>query len=95
MTLEFTGPLFRWVGPAPFFFIAVPPDRCPALKEAARFVTYGWGMVPVRARIGGTEWKTSLFPKDGGYLVPVKDRVRRAEGLAEGDEVGIELHVDA
>ena len=29
-------------------------------------------------------WKTSLWPKDGGYIVPIKDDVRRAEGLELG-----------
>jgi hypothetical protein len=50
-------------------------------------------MVPVRARIGATEWTTSLFPKDGRYLIPVKTAVRRAERLDEGDTVTIALTV--
>jgi hypothetical protein len=58
-------------------------------------VTYGWGMIPVRARIGATEWTTSLFPKEGRYVVPVKDAVRRAEELDEGDTVVVRLTVDA
>ena len=44
-------------------------------------------------RIGGTVWETSLFPKDGRYVVPVKDVVRAAEGIAEGDIVAVELAV--
>jgi hypothetical protein len=56
-------------------------------------VTDGWGMIPVRARVGATEWETSLFPKDGLYVVPLKDAVRRAEGLDEGDTVTVRLTV--
>jgi hypothetical protein len=52
-------------------------------------------MIPVRARIGGTEWRTSLFPKDGGYVVPLKDAVRRAEAVDEGDTVTVRLVVPA
>lgn len=48
-------------------------------------------MVPVTARIGGTEWRTSLFPKEGRYLVPLKDAVRRAEGIGAGDAVSVRL----
>jgi hypothetical protein len=59
------------------------------------FVSYGWGMIPVTARIGGTGWKTSLFPKDGRYIVPVKAAVRRAEGLEAGDTVTVRLVVGA
>jgi hypothetical protein len=51
-------------------------------------------MIPVTARIGGTGWKTSLFPKDGRYIVPVKARVRKAEGLEVGETVTVRLAVD-
>ena len=56
-------------------------------------VSYGWGMIPVRVRIGTSVWETALFPKDGRYVVPVKDVVRRAEGLVLGDTVGVRLVV--
>lgn len=58
-------------------------------------VSYGWGMIPVRARIGGTMWTTSLFPKDGGYIFPIKDKVRSAEGVQTGDPVTVFLTVNA
>jgi len=85
--LEFTGDVWHWRGPAPFHFVTVPDPQSAALSDAARAVSYGWGMVPVRARIGATEWTTSLWPKDGGYVLPVKDAVRRAEELDVGDVV--------
>jgi len=94
MELEFSGPLFEWRGPAPYHFVAVPEDEAEQLRETAAAVTYGWGMIPVAVEIGGTRWTTSLWPKDGGYVVPIKDRVRRAEGLALGDEVTLRLTVD-
>jgi hypothetical protein len=93
LELEFGGDIWHWRGPAPFFFVTVPDDESAQLHEVARAVTYGWGMVPVRARIGATEWRTSLWPKDGGYVLPVKDAVRRAEQLEEGDSVAVRLSV--
>lgn len=93
MDLAFSGVIWYWRGPAPFYFVWVPPDECEAIRAVSRFVTYGWGMIPVTARIGDTEWETSLFPKDGRYLVPVKARVRRAEGLNEDDDVLVRLTV--
>ena len=89
----FTAEIVYWRGPAPFHFVPVPPAQATELHFVAPVVTYGWGAIPVRVRIGRTEFTTSLFPKDGGYLVPVKDAVRRAEGLAVGDEVRVELAV--
>jgi hypothetical protein len=91
MDLEFSGEVLRWVGPAPWYFIAVPAEHADVLRAASRLVTYGWGMVPVRAAIGDTEWTTSLFPKDGVYLLPVKASVRKAEGMQEGDSVQVRL----
>lgn len=81
--------------PAPFYFVTVPAEQSRAIKDVAKLVTYGWGVIPVRVRIGKTEWKTSLFPKDGLYLVPLKDMVRKAEGLAEGDRVTVWLEIGA
>jgi len=94
MQLEFSGPLFEWRGPAPYHFVAVPEDEAELLRETATAVTYGWGMIPVRGRIGGTEFTTSLWPHDGGYVVPVKDAVRRPERLALGELVEVHLTVD-
>jgi hypothetical protein len=94
-TLEvaFSGELWQWRGPAPHYFITVPDDASAALRAVSAAVTYGWGMIPVRVRIGDSDWATSLFPKDGRYIVPVKQRVRLAERLAEGDTVPVQLEV--
>jgi hypothetical protein len=94
MNLEFSGQMWFWKGPSPFHFVSVPDDECGQLEAVSPLVSYGWGMIPVSAKIGRTEWTTSLFPKDGGYIVPVKDKVRRAEQLEVGDTVTIGLTVD-
>lgn len=93
MRIVFAGELWCWRGPAPYHFITVPDDGCAELRAISSVVSYGWGMIPVRVRIGRTEWGTSLFPKDGSYVVPIKDHVRRAEGLAEGDTATLELTI--
>ena len=91
MKLAFTSSIVYWRGPAPFYFVAVPETESQDLQAISRMVTYGWGVIPVQARIGETEWKTSLFPKDGRYLVPIRANVRKAENLDVGDEVTVEL----
>lgn len=93
MRLEFAGELWYWRGPSPFHFVTVPDDGCVALRALAPVVSYGWGMIPVRVTIGRTVWETSLFPKDGRYVVPVKDVVRAAEGLEVGDVAALELTI--
>jgi hypothetical protein len=89
--LEFSGEVFEWRGPAPFYFVTVPEAESQAIQDVARLVTYGWGVIPVKVQIGQTEWKTSLFPKQGLYLVPIKDKIRKAEGIDEGDHVTMTL----
>ena len=94
MDLEFSGEVWFWRGPSPYHFVTVPEDESAELQETAALVTYGWGMIPVEARIGSTRWTTSLFPKNGGYVVPLKDKVRTAERITVGDVVTVRLAVD-
>jgi Domain of unknown function (DUF1905) len=93
LAFEFSGPVFCWRGPAPHYFVAVPEEASADIDDLAAMVSYGWGVIPVRVGLGDSEWKTSLFPKDGRYLVPLKLAVRRAEGVDEGDTVTLRLAV--
>ena len=95
MELEFTGAVWFWKGPAPWHFVSVPDEECGALESVSAQVSYGWGMIPVGARLGATRWTTSLFPRDGGYAVPLKLAVLRAEEIEVGDVVALHLTVDA
>lgn len=88
---EFTTELVFWRGPSPFHFLPLPPAHAAEVRFLAPMVTYGWGVIPVRATIGRSTFTTSLFPRDGGYLLPVKDKVRKAEGLVVGDRVAVVL----
>jgi hypothetical protein len=93
MKIEFEGEIFYWRGPAPYLFVRVPEEPSSEIKAVSALVTYGWGVIPVTVKIGKTEWKTSLFPKDGRYLVPIKMSVQKSEELEVGDQVKIELSV--
>jgi len=93
MIIEFEVSIFYWRGPAPFFFVAVPEEPSLDIKTISRMVTYGWGVIPVRVRIGETEWTTSLFPKDGRYLVPIRLSVQESKNLSVGDHVVIRIEV--
>ena len=93
MNIEFNSKIIFWRGPAPWFFVTVPAKESRDLKAISNLVTYGWGVIPVTVRIGKTVWTTSLFPKDGRYLVPIKASVRKAEKLDKGDKVTVRLEV--
>jgi hypothetical protein len=91
MEFEFESVVFEWRGPSPFYFVAVPDDVAAEIKLIAPTLTYGWGVIPATVTIGSTTVTTSLFPKDGGYLVPLKDSLRKPEGVSNGDSVAIDL----
>jgi hypothetical protein len=89
MEFTFKGELWYWRGPAPFHFIKIPAAQSAKIKEISSGASYGWGAIPVIARIGKTEFTTSIFPKDGLYLLPIKNAVRIPEALEIDDVVGV------
>lgn len=90
---DFSGTVIEWRGPAPYYFIALPAWVAEQIAVVARAVSYGWGVIPVEATIGRTIWTTSLFPRDGGYLLPVKAAVRDAEKIAVDQVAEVTLRV--
>lgn len=91
--LEFEGEIVHWRGPSPYHFVAIPDEQSREIADVASLVTYGWGAIPVTAGIGETTWTTSLFPRQGSYLLPVRDTVRAAEGLEVGETVAVRLAI--
>ena len=93
MEWEFEAEVFQWRGPEPYFFVATPAHVDDYLHAHHGELTYGWGVIPAQVRIGDTEVTTSLIPKDGVYLVPLKIALRRPEGVDDGDHVRVRMHV--
>jgi Domain of unknown function (DUF1905) len=100
---ELTGKLWRWQGkakdgtpsPVAWFFITIDGAVAEAIRAASPGRTAAWGSVYVSVTIGATSWRTSLFPSKevGGYLLPVKAAVRKAERIVEGDAVAVRIAV--
>jgi hypothetical protein len=84
---EFTGRVIEWRGPSPYYYLPVPDEESADIREIADMASYGWGCIAVAARIGDTDFETSLFPKDGRYLLPLKDAVRKPQRISVGDEI--------
>ncbi len=92
-TYTFEAPLWLYAtAKAPWYFITVPVDISASIRFFAG-TTNGFGSVRVRASIGATHWKTSLFPdkKSGCYFLPVKAAVRMAQGITTDDLVSVTL----
>jgi hypothetical protein len=94
-----TTPLWRWqsaTAPAAWFFVTIAGEVADDIRLAAIGGQWldgrkGFGSAKVQATIGGTSWSTSVFPhkESGGWLLPVKAAVRKAEAIAEGDAVTV------
>lgn len=91
--IAFEAAIIEWRGPAPFLFARVPDEHVGAIRYAAMTESYGWGVVPVVARVGNSEFATSLFPRDGSYLLPIKVAVQKAERVGLGDKVMVRMRV--
>jgi hypothetical protein len=93
-----TAALWLWTtdkAPASWHFITIAGQAADDISGAALMRRMeggpkrGWSTLKVRARIGETIWDTSIFPDraSGGWLLPIKAAVRKAEGLVVGDAV--------
>ncbi len=94
LEISFTSEIIEWRGPAPFLFAPVPSKYTAEIKATAKSASYGWGVIPCGITVGKTIETTSLMPKDGNYLLPIKVAIQRAEGLALGDKVPAKISID-
>ena len=94
MDFSFTGEVIEWRGPAPFYFIEVPPKFTPEIKAIAADKSYGWGVLHAMVTIKDQTFKTALFPKQGLYLVPLKIAIRVPLAIELGSKVKVELDFD-
>jgi hypothetical protein len=94
-TFSFTEPLWEHEGDAAWFFVSLPPEVADEIEERFGDRAAGFGSVRVEVTVGGTVWRTSLFPdaKRATYVLPVKKAVRTAEGLVPGAAVEVRLEV--
>lgn len=101
-SVETTAALWIWTSPeapANWHFLTIDGEAAEAIRATALMRRLeggqrrGWGSIRVSATIGETSWQTSMFPskESGGYLLPVKAAVRKAEGLTAGDEIAVRL----
>lgn len=103
-THSFRAKIWLWTtdkAPASWHFVTIEGEVAEAIHVLALMRRLengrkrGWGAMKVRATIGDTDWETSIFPaKDvGGWLLPIKAAVRKAEGLSLGDEIAVTVRL--
>ena len=93
MEFRVTNPLFEWRGPAPFYFVAIDEADSAIIKSVAKEYSYGWGVIYVTVTIKERTWTTAVIPKDGRYLIPMKDAIRKAVGIELDEEVSMRVRL--
>jgi len=100
MTFRFEAELWRWAARRELWtFVSLPLDVSDLVTELVEGATNGWGSVRVDAEIGGTRFRTSIFPagtglgEAGSWVLPVKRAVRDAAAAELGDVVTVELEL--
>ena len=65
---------WRYTGPSGWHFISMPHDLANEIRETFKNEEEGWGRLKATAKIGVTEWSTSIWfdTKHNTYLLPLK-----------------------
>jgi hypothetical protein len=94
-TFTFSVPLWLYPAGAGWHFVTVPEEVSSDITDLSAGLRHGFGSVRVAVTVGGTSWRTSVFPQSGTgcYLLPMKKAVRTAEGLELGGQVAVHLNL--
>jgi hypothetical protein len=93
LKFEISGTVIEWRGPAPFYFLPTPVEVTEEIELYKRELTYGWGVIPAKVTIGITTVTTSLIPRNGSFFIPLKDAVRKPNGIGLGDSINLVLEL--
>lgn len=91
----FKGKVWVWPGEGAWYMVNLPKDKSNGIRKLFQGLTGGFGSLPVKATIGLTTWRTSIFPesKNGAYMLPLKKLVRKNEKIHEGDMITFSLQI--
>lgn len=91
--LKVTGEVKEWRGPSPFYFLPTPPDVTSEIEVLKRELSYGWGVIPARITLGEITVNTSLIPRNGSFYIPLKDAIRKPNGVNPGQFIEVILEL--
>ncbi|MDX2094564.1 MAG: DUF1905 domain-containing protein [Alphaproteobacteria bacterium] len=94
-TYDFKSEIWLFQGQGAWYFVTLPADITARIRQLISGPRRGWGAIRVRVTIGDTRWQTSIFPYKAldAFILPLKAKIRKAEGLTAGDRPHIQLTV--
>jgi hypothetical protein len=97
VVVVFDAELWRWDARRAdsWFFVSLPVEASEEIRDLVGGSRRGFGAVRVQATIGGSTWRTSIFPDSGRgrYVLPIKRVVRTAESLDAGDTATVTVEI--
>jgi hypothetical protein len=93
---EFTAkPWLYSPTPMSWRFISLPQEMANEIRNNLKWQEEGWGRMKATAKIGNSEWKTSIWfdTKHKTYILPLKAEIRKKEKLEIGKEVAITIWI--
>lgn len=95
LEVAFAAEVWEYDGPSAWHFLTLPVDVAERVRQETDGLRRGFGSVRVEVSVGGTTWRTSVFPdsRSGSFLLPVKAEVRRREDLLAGDVADVTLRL--
>jgi hypothetical protein len=94
--LQTKGVLWRYPGPAGWYFVTLEAGLAKHIRELENKQKVGWGYVKAKVTLGKSTWETTLFPsKEYGYLVAIKAAIRKKEKVGEGDTLVLTFDLQA
>lgn len=90
--LTVSGTILRFPGPNGWYYVPLHEDQS---KELRVLVKSLWpALLPATLSVGTSMWKSSIMPiKDGPLFIALPAKVRKAEGLAEGQKVTVQVNI--
>ena len=89
MVVVFDAEFWRWDARRAdsWIFVSLPAEASEEIRDLAAGPRRGFGSLRVRVTVGDSTLTTSIFPDSvrGGYVLPIKRAVRKAEDLDVGD----------
>ena len=94
-TYKVRSKVVPYPGMAAWFFVYVDKKQADIIRKKHAHKKAGFGSIRVKATIGKTVWRSSIFPdkQSGCYVLPLKKEIRRAEDIDVGDSVAFTLEI--
>lgn len=95
LQFRFTSDVWKYDGAGGWFFVSLPKKLSGEIRKNFASEEEGWGRLKVNAKIGDSDWETSIWfdSKKGTYILPLKAAIREKEKIESGEKVKVAVFI--